>query len=151
MISNLLTLALILFGAAVIYGFRDRLLGALRRFEARNTRRRVEEARALMDRYAHYRQTLEFAEEQIEPVGTLTVSDSRTGEPVTRYVFLGEQYATRKEAEEARHVAVIEKAREFYIDLDRINLSRRRRPEQAISAPALSDPSKNETYTPPRM
>jgi len=27
-----------------------------------------------MDRYAHYRQTWEFAEEQIEPVATLTVS-----------------------------------------------------------------------------
>jgi hypothetical protein len=135
----------------VLYGFRDRLLGALRRFEARNTRRRADEARALMDRYAHYRQTVEFAEEQIEPVGTLAVSDSRTGEPVTRYVFLGEQYATRKEAEEARHAAVIEKAREFYIDLDRINLSRRRRPDPTISAPALSDPSKHENYTPPRM
>lgn len=151
MISNLLTLALILFGAALLYGFRDQLLGALRRFEARNARRRVEEARALMDRYAHYRQTLEFAEEQIESVATLMVSDSRTGEPVTRYVFLGEQYATRKEAEEIRHAVVIEKAREFYIDLDRINLSRRKRPEPTISAPALSDPSKHETYTPPRM
>jgi hypothetical protein len=150
-ISNLLTLALILFGAALLYGFRERFLSALRRFDARNTRRRAEEARALMDRHAHYRQTLDFAEEQIEPVATLTVSDSRTGQPVTRYVFLGEQYGTRKEAEEIRHAAVVEKAREFYIDLDRINLSRRRRPETTISAPPLSDPSKHETYRPPRM
>ena len=149
--SNLLTLALILFGMALLYGFRDRLLRALRSFDARNARRRAEEARALMDRYAHYRQTVEFAEEQVEPVATLTVSDSRTGEPMTRYVFLGEEYATRKEAEASRHAAVIEKAREFYIDLDRIYLSRRRRrPEPTISAPALSDPSKHETYTPPR-
>jgi hypothetical protein len=149
--SNLLTLALILFGMALLYGFRDRLLRALRSFDARNTKRRAEEARALMDRYAHYRQTVEFAEEQVEPVATLTVSDSRTGEPVTRYVFLGEEYATRKEAEASRHAAVIEKAREFYIDLDQIYLSRRRRrPEPTISAPALSDPSKHETYTPPR-
>jgi hypothetical protein len=148
--SNLLTLALILFGMALLYGFRDRLLGALRSFDARNARRRAEEARALMDGYAHYRQTVEFAEEQIEPVATHTVPDSRTGEPVTRYVFLGEQYATHKEAEAARHAAVIEKAREFYIDLDRIYLSRRKRREPTISAPALSDPSKHETYTPPR-
>ena len=149
--SNLLTLALILFAAVLLYGLRDRLLAALRRFDARNARRRADEARALMDRYAHYRQTVEFAEEQVEPVATLTVSDSRTGEPVTRYVFLGEEYATRKEAEASRHAAVIEKAREFYIDLDRIYLSRRRRrPEPTISAPALSDPSKHETYTPPR-
>jgi hypothetical protein len=148
--SNLLTLALILFGAALLYGFRDRLLTALQRFDARNTRRRAEEARALRDRYAHYRQTVEFAEEQIEPVNTFTVSDSRTGEPVTRYVFLGEEYATRKEAEAVRHATVIEKAREFYIDLDKIYLSRRRRPEPTVSAPAASDPSKHETYTPPR-
>jgi hypothetical protein len=149
--SNLLTLALILFGAAFLYGFRGRILSALRRFDARNTRRRAEEARALMDRYAHYRQTVEFAEEQIEPVTTVTVSDPKTAEPVTRYIFLGEEYATRKEAEAARHATVIEKAREFYIDLDRMYLSRRKRPEPTISAPALSDPSKHETYTPPRM
>ncbi len=134
----------------MLYGFRDRILTALRRFDARNTRRRAEEARALMDRYAHYRQTVQFAEEHIEPVATLTVSDSRTGEPVTRYVFLGEQYATRKEAEAVRHATVVEKAREFYVDLDQIYLSRRKRPEPTISAPALSDPSKHETYTPPR-
>ena len=151
MISNLITLALILFGAVLLYGLRGRFLGALQRFEARNARRRAEELRALMDRNAHYRQTLEFAEEQIEPVTIVRVSDSRTGEPVDRYLFLAEQYATRKDAEEARHAAVIEKAREFYIDLDRIYLSRRRRPEPTITAPALSDPAKHETYTPPRM
>ena len=151
MISNLINLALILFGAVLLYGLRGRLVSALQRFEARNARRRAEELRALMDRYAHYRQTVEFAEEQVEPVTILTLSDSRTGVPVDRYVFLGEQYATRKDAEEARHAAVIEKAREFYIDLDRIYLSRRRRPEPTITAPALSDPSKHETFTPPRM
>jgi undecaprenyl pyrophosphate synthase len=149
--SNLVTLALILFGTALLYGFRGRLLSALQRFEARNARRRAEELRALMDRYAHYRQTVEFAEEQVEPVTTVAVPDSRTGEAVTRYLFLGEQFATRKDAEAARHAVVIEKAREFYIDLDRIYLSRRRRPEPTITAPALSDPSKHETYTPPRM
>jgi hypothetical protein len=93
---------------------------------------------------------VEFAEEQVEPVTTVAVPDSRTGEAVTRYLFLGEQFATRKDAEAALHAVVIEKAREFYIDLDRIYLSRRRRPEPTISAPALSDPTKHETYTPPR-
>jgi hypothetical protein len=149
--SNLVTLALILFGAVLLYGFRGRLLSALQRFEARNARRRADELRALMDRHAHYRHTVEFAEEQVEPVTTVTVPDSRTGEAVIRYLFLGEQFATRKDAEAARHAVVIEKAREFYIDLDRIYLSRRRRPEPTITAPALSDPSKHETYTPPRM
>jgi hypothetical protein len=78
-----------------------------------------------MDRYSHYRQTVQFVDEQIEPVTQITANDERTGEPVARYVFLGNWYGTRKDAEEARHAVVIEKAREFYADLDRIFLSPR--------------------------
>jgi len=66
-------------------------------------------------------------EEQIEPVTQITVNDERTGQPVTRYLFLGTWYATRKDAEETRYALVIEKAREFYTDLDRVFLSPRRR------------------------
>lgn len=149
--SNLLSLALIFIAAALMYGFRTRIIGALRRFEARNAQRRADEARAMLDRYAHYRQTVQFAEEQIEQVGRVTVADERTGEPVIRYLFLGTHYATRQEAEAVRYSLVIEKAREFYIDLDRIYLSRRGRPGAPFAAPALTDPTKHETYTPPRM
>src|SRR4051794_12033675 len=101
--SNLFSAVLILFGVVLVCAFRYRIFAALRRFEANNALRRAEEARALFDRYAHYRQTVQFAEEEVEDVAKVTVPDERTGQPVNRYIFLGEQFATRKEAEAARH------------------------------------------------
>jgi hypothetical protein len=139
---------LLFFGGILIYGFRRRIIGTFRSFEARNARRRADEARALYDKHAHYRQTVEFAQEEVEEVARITVRDERTGEPVTRYLFLGDQYPTRSEAEAVRFSMVIEKAREFYKDLDRIYLARRGR--RASMANPEPDPSKHETYTPPR-
>src|SRR5882672_12673593 len=147
---NLVSVALIFLAAALFYRFRERILTPLRRFEANNAARRAEEARALFDRYAHYRQTVRLAEEQVEEVAKLRAADARTGEPVERYVFLGVPYATRREAEAARHAAVVEKAREFYIDLDRMYLSRRGWREPRGAVPALTDPAKPEKVTPPR-
>src|SRR5437868_2604601 len=100
--SDLITVILIFFAGMLAYAFRHRILEPLRRFEARNTRRRAEEARALYDKHAHYRQTVEFAQEEIEEVSKITVPDERTGEPVARYLFLGDQYPTRSEAEAVR-------------------------------------------------
>jgi len=147
---NLISVALFLLAAALIYKFRLRILLPLRRFEANNAARRAEEARALFDRYAHYRQTVQLAEEQVEEVSKLKVADPRTGEPLDRYVFLGVTYGTRREAETARHEVVIEKAREFYIDLDRMYLSRRGWRERKSDFPALTDPAKSDKVTPPR-
>jgi hypothetical protein len=124
-LRNFLVVAIVLAFVALFLTFRERITGAFRRFDARNAARRAEEARALFDRYAHYRQTVELAEEQVEEVMKFRTSDPRTGEPQERYVFLGVQYATRREAETARHEAIIEKAREFYMELDQIYLSRR--------------------------
>jgi hypothetical protein len=146
--SNLLSLFLIFFCGVLVYAFRHRIVEPLRRFEARNARRRTEEARALYDRHAHYRQTVEFAQEEIEEVAKITVPDERTGEPVTRYLFLGDQYATRNEAEAARFQIVIEKAREFYRDLDRIYLARRDR-RATMSTQEPPDSSKQGSYKPP--
>ena len=106
----------------------------------------MQEFRSSMDRYAHYRQTVQFVDEQIEPVTPVTARDDRTGEPVTRYLFLGTSYGTLKDAEAARFEVVVEKAREFYVDLDRTFLSRWRR----TRATALTDPSKHQTWTPPK-
>jgi len=125
--SNLISLFLMFFGGVLVYAFRRRIAEPLRRFEARNARRRTEEGRALYDSHAHYRQTVEFAQEEIEEVAKITVPDERLGAPVVRYLFLGDQYATRQEAEAARFQIVIEKAREFYRDLDKIYLARAKR------------------------
>ena len=67
-IQNLLIVAVILAVVGALHGVPDRIVGALKRFDARNTARRAEEARALFDDYAHYRQTVELAEEQVEEV-----------------------------------------------------------------------------------
>jgi hypothetical protein len=139
--SNLFVLTVVFLAAALIYQLRRRIIGALRRFEARNVARRANEIRARSDRYAHYRQTVELAEEQVEPVAKITVPDERTGQPVTRFLFLGRQYVTLEEAEAERHAAVIGRAREFYIDLDKIYLGRGRWRTSAAD-PELFDPTK---------
>jgi hypothetical protein len=141
--SNLLDVILIFFLAILGYALHRPVLAALRRFERRNAERRAQEARVLMDRYAHYRQTVQFVEEQIEEVAKVTVTDERTGEPVSRYLFLGTYYANRKDAEAARYATVIERAREFYLDLDRIYLSKGRAQRPAAAPPALTDASKH--------
>jgi hypothetical protein len=124
-LTNLLTLVVTFVIGALLYCFRNRVLAPFRRFEARNAERRAEEARALFDRYAHYRQTVKLAEEQVEDVTRIQVRDERTGKPVERFLFLGVQYASRTEAEAARYAEIIGKARDFYIDLDRTWLPRR--------------------------
>jgi hypothetical protein len=149
-IRNLLILAVIFAVFALFLAFRDRIVGALKRFDARNTERRAAEARALFDGYAHYRQTVELAEEQVEEVTKFRTTDARTGEPVEGYIFLGVPYATRREAEAARHAAIVEKAREFYMELDQIYLGRRGAREHHFGLPELTDGSKREKVKPPR-
>jgi hypothetical protein len=139
-LTNLAILTAIFIVIAVFYYFRDDILGALRRFDERNRARQAEEIEARFDGHAHYRQTLALAEEQIEEVSRIEVTDERTGQPVERFVFHGETFATLKEAEEARYAAVIGVAREFYRDLDKTHLARWRRREAMRSA---SDEDRN--------
>ena len=143
--SNLIHVVLILCGVLLAVAAYKPLLRALRRFEARNAERRMQEFHSAMDQYAHYRQTIQLIEEHIEPVSPVPVHDERTGEPVTRYLFLGSLYATRKDAEGARYAIIIEKARDFYVDLDRVFLSPRRRHARMR---ALGDPVKNQDGSP---
>ena len=117
MTERLLETALFLLAAILIYGFRDRIVARLSRFDASNRERIVNEQRDRADSLAHFRHTLSRAEEQVEAISELTVSDSRTGTPVTRYLFEGEQFATRMEAERARADKVRALARSFYMEL----------------------------------
>lgn len=138
-LENLAGIVVIFLTGALLYRFRSSVLAPFRRFEARNAQRRADEARALFDRHAHYRHTLEIAEEQVETVEKIRVSDERTGQPVDRFLFLGVQYATLDEAEAVRRAEVIGKAREFYIDLDRNWLPRGRGGSESY-APGLPPP-----------
>ena|SRR6185436_19382806 len=149
-LQNLFWLAIIFAVIALFLAFRERITGAFKRFESRNAERRAEEARALFDRFAHYRQTVALAEEQVEEITKFRTKDARTGEPIERYIFLGAQFATRREAEAARHEVVIEKAREFYLELDKMYLSRRGWKEPHGGPKALTDETKRETVKPPR-
>jgi hypothetical protein len=149
-VSNLLILTVAFLAGAVIYRFSTRIVGGLRRFDAKNIARRADEMRSRFDKYAHYRQTVQLAEEQVERVTKISVLDPRTGKPVPHYLFDRVEYGTLAEAESARYDAIVAKAREFYIDLDRIYLSRRGKHEPTVAAPALPDPFSPENLKPPR-
>jgi hypothetical protein len=110
------TAGLVLAGI-LAYRFRAPVLAALARFDARNMERRIGEIRDRQDRNAHYKHTLELAEEQVDVITETSVIDTRTGEPVTRFLFAGEMFATREDAEAARRSEIIGKAREFYVEL----------------------------------
>ncbi|HEY1629777.1 MAG TPA: hypothetical protein VGF56_00580 [Rhizomicrobium sp.] len=123
--SSLWEMALIILAALALYYHRARSLGALNRFDERVTARRQEEIRDRQDHTAHYKHTLRLAEEQVEEVQTIAVPDARTAEPVTRYLFEGEQFATREEAQTVRADKIRAIARGFYMELPRALAERR--------------------------
>lgn len=103
--------------AILAYGFRRPIISAFERFDARNAARKLEEARDRRDHLAHYKHTLRLAEEQVDSIEKIAAVDERTGAPVQRFVFAGETFASRDDAEAARNEAVVAKAREFYVEL----------------------------------
>ena len=114
---DLLTMAGLVLAGLVLFALWPRILTRLRRFDERNIARRHQEALDRKDRTAHYKHTLMLAEEQVEPVSEYAAMDERTGEKVTRYLFEGESFTAREEAEEVRQEAVLSKARAFYVEL----------------------------------
>ena len=115
--EGLLTVTAVLLAGILLYRFHRPILAALERFDARNRERRREEIRDRHDPLAHYKHTASVASEQIEEVSAFETQDERTGLPVTRYVFEGETFSTREEAEDARKQAILGKARGFYAEL----------------------------------
>ncbi len=114
---DLIQMSLAILVGILTYRYHREILAALRRFDARNRARIAGEERDKADSLAHYRHTLTLAEEQVEEVSEITLSDPRTATPLTRYVFEGEHFATRREAERAREEKVRAKARAFYREL----------------------------------
>jgi len=109
--------AALIFCGIVVYGLRRHILAALRRFDARNIARKEQEQRDKRDHLAHFRHTLKLAEDQVEEIQSFEARDERTGLAVTRFLFEGETFATRDEAEAARQEAIVAKARDFYREL----------------------------------
>lgn len=119
MLRDLLTTGAFIAIAIVIFRYRHAIIAALVRFDQRNVSRIADEQRDRTDPIAHFRHTLKVAEEQVEDVGEITVRDSRLGTDVTRYIFEGEQFATRFEAERVRAEKIRDIARGFYVELPR--------------------------------
>jgi hypothetical protein len=117
MLSDILTVSALIAVALLVYAFHARIQRALERFDARNIARRREEMQDRRDQLAHYKHTLRLAEEQVEEIHQIAVPDERTAQSVTRYIFEGETFASRDEAEAARQRAIVAKARDFYIEL----------------------------------
>ncbi|HEY4115652.1 MAG TPA: hypothetical protein VGM17_16470 [Rhizomicrobium sp.] len=124
--DNLFSTALVIFAAILAYRFRAAILRPLQRFDARNVARHRQEFLDKRDHLAHYKHTLQLAEEQVEEVGEVPAVDERTGQAVSRYVFEGEQFLSRDEAEAARQRSIVAKARQFYVELPAALASRRK-------------------------
>jgi hypothetical protein len=94
-----------------------RILAALKRFDAQNVARIRQEQADRGDQLAHFRHTIGTAEEQVEEIFEISELDPRTATAVTHYVFEGERYATRWEAEKVRAQKIGDIARGFYREL----------------------------------
>jgi hypothetical protein len=123
--SELFTTAGLVLAAILVYRFRADILAVLKRFDERNVARIEEEQRDKSDPVAHFKHTLRLAGEQVEEVREIVEPDERTGNPVTRYIFGAEKFATREEAEESRNIVVVAKARIFYRHLPAALAARR--------------------------
>ena len=126
MLRDLLTTSAFIAVMLVIYRFRRDIVAAFVRFDQRNVKRIEDEQRDRTDPIAHFRHTLKVAEEQVEEVSEIAVPDERLGTPVTRFVFEGEQFATRFDAERVRAEKIRAIARGFYIELPTALAQRKR-------------------------
>ena len=126
MLTQIIATFLFIVAALLVYRFRFWILGHLKRFDDANVRRIEEQERERHDPLAHYRHTLRVAEEQVEAVSEITETDERLGTPVTRYLFEGERFASRADAERVRAEKIRAIARGFYQELP-IALAERRK------------------------
>jgi len=116
-ITDVLLTGLLIFAGLAAYRFFPAFLKILRRFDETNIRRIAAEERDRNDPTAHFRHTLGIAAEQVEAVSELIVLDPRTATSVTRYLFEGQQFATREDAERTRAEKVRNLARGYYMEL----------------------------------
>jgi hypothetical protein len=125
MLERLIVTTAIILAAILIYRFYRPIIEALQRFDLKNRNRLEDEARDRRDSLAHFRHTLQRAEEQVEPVTEVEVSDPRTATPAIRFLFDGEEFTMRRDAERVRSDKVRALARKFYMELPAALTARR--------------------------
>ncbi|MEI9885312.1 MAG: hypothetical protein WDN08_02240 [Rhizomicrobium sp.] len=150
MTRELVTVFLFLAVVLAIYRYHRRILDALRRFDADNVKRIKEQEAEKADPLAHFKHTLKTAEEQVEAVTEITIADARLGTPVTRYVFEGEQFATRAEADIARAEKIRAIARTYYVELPAALAERKDQSTVAGTAPPNTPPPTGSNVVPLR-
>lgn len=107
-----------LIALAVIAGILiPRIRTALQRFDTENRQRIARDHADRRDKNAHFRHTVEIAEEQVDDITEVQGTDPRTGTPVTHYLFEGDSFTSRDAAEQARTRRVYEIAKGFYVEL----------------------------------
>jgi hypothetical protein len=117
MFWNLFTTTAFIIAGILFYRFWPVVFARLKRFDAENHARIEGEIRDRGDSLAHFRHTLRIAEEQVDVVAEIEETDVRTGTPVKHFVFEGEEFASRREAERVREEKVRTLARKFYMEL----------------------------------
>lgn len=125
MFWNLVTTTGFIIAGLLFYRFWPAILLRLKRFDDNNRARIEGEIRDRGDSLAHFRHTLRVAGEQVEEISEVKVTDLRTGEPVTRYLFEGERFATKQDAQRAREEKVRALARTYYSELPKALAARK--------------------------
>jgi hypothetical protein len=133
MMENLLWAAAAILVLLGVVHFKDRFFGGLKRFDAENVARIARQQQELRDPKAHFRHTMEMADEQVEAVEEITLPDSRTGQPIKHFLFEAQVFASREEAEQMRMERVGVVARRFYQELPQA-LAERGAPRSKLSA-----------------
>jgi hypothetical protein len=126
MFWNLYTVLLTIAAAGLVYWFGPKAIAAFKRFDADNRNRIENEWRDRRDGTAHIRHTLGVAQEQVEEILEVTEQDPRTGTPMTIYLFEGERYFSRNEAEKIRAQKIGDIARGYYRELPAALAARKR-------------------------
>ena len=114
---RLFGVAILILAAIALHRVWPRIVAALKRFDADNIARIRQEQIDRGDQLAHFRHTMGRSEEQVGDVFEIEELDPRTATSVTRYVFEGERFATRREAEKVRAQKIGDIARGFYREL----------------------------------
>ena len=91
--NGLYTTALFVLAGVIAYRFHRPILALLARFDARNTERKIAELRDRQDRNAHYKHTIELAEEQVEGYGNNHDGQTHRRKRVA-FPFAGEMFMT---------------------------------------------------------